>query len=155
MVAQSKTFEVTPEWIEEYKNAKTSTEKRIQLETRLKVRGWSTFGIALQCLHFCLFVCQGIVTVVNDVESAQRVLEIIENNKDRYFAVDVEAVEVDLKKVGPVGNGRIICWSFFCGDDVDFGNGPRVWVDNTNEASNLLQAFAPFLSNPGMACVRG
>jgi len=42
----------------------------------------------------------------------------------RYHAWDTETVDIDAKVETPVGNGRVICASAFCGIDVDFGNGP-------------------------------
>ena len=30
---------------------------------------------------------------------------------------------------------QVICWSIYCGDDVDFGNGPRIFIDNMDEDS--------------------
>ncbi len=39
-------------------------------------------------------------------------------------AWDTETVDIDLKNEGPLGNGKIICASAFCGPDIDFGNGP-------------------------------
>ena len=38
--------------------------------------------------------------------------------------------------------GQVICWSIYCGDDVDFGNGPRIFIDNMDEdpTSNYLSS---------------
>jgi len=33
-------------------------------------------------------------------------------------------MDISVKTESPVGNGKIICCSAFCGIDVDFGNGP-------------------------------
>jgi DNA polymerase-1 len=89
------------------------------------------------------------VTVVNDKESADRVLEIILANKDRFFACDTEAVDIELKEEGPVGHGKVICFSVYCGEDVNFGNGPRLWVDNLGQAEGTMHYFKEkFFENP-------
>ncbi len=90
------------------------------------------------------------VTVVNDKESAERVLKIILAHKDRYFACDTEAVDIELKEEGPVGHGKVICFSVYCGEDVNFGNGPRLWVDNLGHAEGVIEYFKKdFFENPG------
>jgi len=90
------------------------------------------------------------VTVVNDKQSAERVIKVILANKDKYFACDTEAVDIELKEEGPVGHGRVICFSVYCGEDVDFGNGPRLWVDNLGHAEGTIQYFKEeFFENPG------
>jgi hypothetical protein len=50
-------------------------------------------------------------------------------------AWDTEVVDINLDVQSPVGHGRIICASFYSGPDVDYGNGPRVWVDNLADVS--------------------
>jgi hypothetical protein len=90
------------------------------------------------------------VTVVNDKESADRVLDIILAHKDRFFACDTEAVDIELKEEGPVGHGKVICFSVYCGEDVDFGNGPRLWVDNLGLSEGTMHFFKEkFFENPG------
>ena len=42
----------------------------------------------------------------------------------RIHAWDTETIDLDIKTESPVGKGKIICASAFCGIDVDFGNGP-------------------------------
>lgn len=76
-------------------------------------------------------------TVVQDVASARRVCEQMQalpDAADRFFACDTEVVDIDVKRHSPVGHGRVICASIFCGPDVDFGSGSRVWIDNHGEA---------------------
>lgn len=85
------------------------------------------------------------VTVVRTPEDAQRVLAILNTltaDRGYYHAIDTETTGVNVKKVGPVGNGQVICMSIFCGEDVDFGNGPCVWVDNWSQPPEGLSGEA-------------
>ena len=51
--------------------------------------------------------------------------------------------DIDLKQVGPVGNGYVTCVSIFSGPEVDYGDGPgkALWVDNLDEAAGVLLEF--------------
>lgn len=53
---------------------------------------------------------------------------------DRVHAWDTETIEIDAKEQSPVGNGKIICASVFIGPDIDFGSGPRLFIDNYADA---------------------
>lgn len=48
----------------------------------------------------------------------------------------------------PVGRGVITCISIYCGPTVDFGNGPRLWVDNLGGAQGTLDLFKDYLQDP-------
>ncbi|KAI9906221.1 hypothetical protein PsorP6_004573 [Peronosclerospora sorghi] len=86
------------------------------------------------------------VNLVQDEESARRVLEKIEQLGPNHFhACDTEVSQIDVKAVGPVGNGIVTCLSLYSGPDVDYGNGPYVWVDNLDSAEGTLQYFKEFL----------
>ena len=41
---------------------------------------------------------------------------------------DTETVDLEVKTESPVGRGKIICASVFCGPDINFGNGPSKYV---------------------------
>ena len=58
-------------------------------------------------------------------------------------ACDTEVADIDLKEVGPVGNGRVTCVSIYSGPDIDFGTGKgkTLWIDNLDEAEGVLQEF--------------
>lgn len=86
------------------------------------------------------------VTAVRDIESAKAILPKLLKLTDRIHACDTETVEVNLKK-SPIGQGKIICFSIYCGSDLDFGNGPRVWVDTMGECEGLLEIFEPYFTN--------
>jgi len=66
-----------------------------------------------------------------------------------YFACDTEVIGVDVKNESPVGKGQVICFSVYCGEDVDFGNGPRLWVDTLDQCAHTLHYFKAFFENPG------
>jgi hypothetical protein len=128
-VQNQKIVEVDPEFIQRFEALRTDPKARRDLiEGRLK----------------------GIVTVVNDTESARRVIAKLMTLKDCYHAIDTEAVELELKRQSPVGNGRVICASIYCGPHVDFGNGPRVWIDNQDDANGTLNLFREYLADPSL-----
>lgn len=52
-----------------------------------------------------------------------------------------------MKEVSPVGNGKIICFTGFCGPDVDFGNGPRLFVDNFGERTDTVLLFKEYFES--------
>ena len=82
------------------------------------------------------------VTVVQDKETAEKVLAKLMTLTKHYHACDTETIgtylisrnyvisdeliDIDLGVESPVGHGKIICASIYCGPDIDFGNGPRV-----------------------------
>ncbi len=43
---------------------------------------------------------------------------------------DTETIDIEVKEESPVKNGKILCASCFIGPEIDFGNGPRLFVDN-------------------------
>ncbi len=71
------------------------------------------------------------------------------NTQHNRFAVDTEVADIDVKKVGPIGNGRVICLSVYAGPSVDLGGGPGkvLWIDNMDEAEDVLLHFKPFLES--------
>lgn len=75
----------------------------------------------------------------------------------RYHACDTEVVELDLSEESPVTKGRVICATIYVGPDVDFGNGPRIFIDNLDRFEGTLNYFKVilFLTSPESlnACV--
>eukprot|EP01125_Pyxidicula_operculata_P012309 TRINITY_DN4036_c0_g3_i1.p1 TRINITY_DN4036_c0_g3~~TRINITY_DN4036_c0_g3_i1.p1 ORF type:complete len:1154 (-),score=245.82 TRINITY_DN4036_c0_g3_i1:8-3469(-) len=88
------------------------------------------------------------VTVVNDEESAQRVVEILKQYPNRYHAWDTETIDIDLNTQSPVGHGTIICASIYIGPDVNFGNGSRVWINNFQVSEGTINFFKEYLEDP-------
>lgn len=93
------------------------------------------------------------VTIVKSEKHAKKVISILKSLKDRYFQVirihawDTETCDIEVKEQSPVGNGKIICFSGFCGPDIDFGNGPRLFVDNFGERADLILLFKDYFES--------
>lgn len=91
------------------------------------------------------------VTMVQDRQTAERVVQQLKAlGPDHIHACDTEVADIDLKKQGPVGNGSVTCLSIFSGPDIDFGNGPRIWVDNLDRAEGTLDCMREFLEDPAI-----
>lgn len=90
------------------------------------------------------------VTIVRSVQDAEKIVSIVKNlPSDTIHAWDTEAVDIDLDNQGPVGNGRIICASFYSGPHVDYGSGSRVWIDTLGpEGDAPLLALREILEDP-------
>ena len=95
-------------------------------------------------------------TVVNNPATIAKALEILADinknttpNTTRYHACDTEVCDIDLKRVGPVGNGKVTCASIYSGPDVDFGAGKGgvLWIDNLDEADGTLDQFKEFFAD--------
>ncbi|XP_049849216.1 uncharacterized protein LOC126318245 [Schistocerca gregaria] len=125
-IKNRKAIEIDPEFVNLFRLCRTSADRRRVLEKKI----------------------QG-VTVVNDAESSRAVLSKLYELKDRYHACDTETIDLDLKKQSPVGHGRVICVSIYCGPDVDFGNGPRIWLDNLYD-STTLESFKEYFESPSI-----
>lgn len=97
------------------------------------------------------------VTMVTSPREAQTVLEVLKSlPKDRVTAVDTE---VRHWKPGDMitQTGYVVCMSLYAGPDVNFGNGPRVWIENipleeTRILSELQSQSLP--SPPEMSAIR-
>jgi DNA polymerase I-like protein with 3'-5' exonuclease and polymerase domains len=86
------------------------------------------------------------VTIVRTKEQAQIVLQKLRDAPEGTFhACDTEVMDIDLKKVGPVGNGYTTCVSVYSGPDFDYGlgDGPgtALWIDNLDDSVGVLQEF--------------
>jgi len=103
------------------------------------------------------------VFVVEDRAQAGRVaalLQHLQGEGGRVFACDTEVAEINVLSESPVGHGRLVCFSIFCGDDVHFGlgtpNGVRqnkLWVDvleQGDERAAIMESFRPFFEDPGV-----
>lgn len=120
---KNRTMEVDVEFVNLFQHCSTPVERRRVIESKLKG-----------------------VTVANDAESAKRVLDKLMTLTDRFHGCDCETIDINVKKQGPVGNGQVICASIYVGPDIDFGNGPRVWIDNLDDDSTL-QIFKPYFES--------
>eukprot|EP00347_Sterkiella_histriomuscorum_P005807 403355195 len=87
-------------------------------------------------------------TIIRSREEARRVVQILKAYPDRIHAWDTETIHIDAKEESPVGHGQIICATVFIGPDVDFGNGPRLFIDNYADALNTIMEFKEYLEDP-------
>jgi hypothetical protein len=92
------------------------------------------------------------VTIVRTVQDARTVMERLMNADESLFhACDTEVMDLDLKTVGPVGNGYVTCVSIYAGKDFDYGlgDGPGtvLWIDNLDDACGVLQEFKPWFED--------
>lgn len=67
----------------------------------------------------------------------------------RPIAWDIKSADIQVQHESPVQAGRILCASCYCGDDVDFGDGPHLFIDNSGLAHGLLEhAFKGYFQDP-------
>lgn len=78
------------------------------------------------------------VTIVRTAAEAAVALQAL-YGASGVHCCDTEVADIDLKKVGPVGHGRVTCLSIFSGPTVDYGDGPgkALWIDNLDEVGPL------------------
>ena len=88
------------------------------------------------------------VTIVRDRQHAKKCVELLKSAGNRFHAWDTETLGIDPKENSPVTHGKIICFSCFAGPDIDFGNGPRLFIDNYAECNDLVIEFKEYLENP-------
>ena len=65
-------------------------------------------------------------------------------------ACDTEVMKIDLKKVGPVGNGLVTCLTVYSGPDFSYGlgePGSTLFIDNLDASCNLLNMFKDFMED--------
>jgi DNA polymerase-1 len=60
---------------------------------------------------------------------------------------DTETINIDAKNETPVGTGTIICASVFIGPDIDFGSGPRCFIDNYADAEGVIDEFKAYFES--------
>lgn len=92
------------------------------------------------------------VTIVRTRDEAEKVLKTLQAAEPGVFhACDTEVMAIDVKSVGPVGNGFVTCVSMYSGPDFDYGlgDGPGtcLWIDNLDDSYELLQIFKPWFED--------
>jgi len=89
------------------------------------------------------------ITLVTDKASAMRVIKKLKSLHDRPHAWDTEVSGVALGRSAyaqsPVTHGTVVCATCYCGADVDFGSGPRIFVDNS--AAGVLECFKEYFES--------
>jgi hypothetical protein len=126
-------------WAKHFGRRSNEYEERLQSLIRLQPGDVGYFDVAD-------LPVPPIATVVRTKEQAKIVMEKLMNAPpELYHACDTEVMDIDLKAVGPVGNGYVTCASIYSGPDFDYGlgNGPGtvLWIDNLDDACGILQEF--------------
>ena len=90
--------------------------------------------------------------MVTTIEEAEIVVDhLMRNGENVFHACDTEVMAIDLKKLGPVGNGYVTCLSMYSGPDFDYGlgggKGLALFVDNLDESEGVLQVFKGFFED--------
>ncbi|KAK9818799.1 hypothetical protein WJX74_001704 [Apatococcus lobatus] len=101
------------------------------------------------------------VHMVTSRDEAARVAQLIRDQyRDRWFAVDTEVADIDVKKESPCGHGRVTSLSVYCGDDANFAlpgepSKRQLWVDtlgvnDEGEGLAVMEEFRVFLEDPSI-----
>jgi DNA polymerase I len=76
---------------------------------------------------------------------------ILRSVPERIHAWDTETIDLEVRTESPVGKGRILCAQCFAGPDLDFGNGPRLFIDNYADAEGIIESvFKEYLEDDSM-----
>lgn len=87
-------------------------------------------------------------TIIRNKEDIYKLLDILDKNKNKIHSWDTETIDVDAKLETPVNKGKIISAQLFIGPEIDFGSGPRVFIDNFGDCyDNILYLKEYFEDN--------
>ena len=88
------------------------------------------------------------VTVVNTLAAAKKAAaQLMSAPSGVFHAADTEVADIDVTVESPVGHGRVVVLSVYSGPDMDFGSGPKLWID-TAAHPEILPQFKPWLESP-------
>lgn len=90
------------------------------------------------------------VTIVRDTYGAVNAIKTLcelEEQK-RVVAWDTETTGIDPRRQTPYGNGRAICATAYAGRDVDFGDGPYLFIDIMDGEEGLIEHFKAYFEKP-------
>lgn len=93
------------------------------------------------------------ITIVRTKEEARIVMKKLMSPESEmaWHACDTEVMDIDLKNVGPVGNGYVTCLSMYSGPNFDYGlgepPGTALWIDNLDDSFGVLQEFKDFFED--------
>jgi DNA polymerase-1 len=90
------------------------------------------------------------ISIIKSKSQAEQALEMLYKHKDRVHAWDTETTGVNIKEESPVGKGRVICASAFIGPEVNFGSGPKLFLDNYGAAEGTLDLFKEYFEDPSI-----
>lgn len=89
-------------------------------------------------------------TIVRDRRTAARAVEkLLSLPQETLVAWDTETTDVNPTKESPVGKGTVICATAYAGHTVNFGQGPRLYVDCLDGEAGLgmLDVFKGYFEN--------
>ncbi|XP_057856787.2 DNA polymerase I B, chloroplastic/mitochondrial isoform X2 [Cryptomeria japonica] len=92
------------------------------------------------------------IFIVDNVKDAKMVVgKLMGEYRNLVHACDTEVADIDVKTESPVGHGKIICFSVYCGLEASFGDGKScVWVDVLDGGEDVLSVFAPYFEDPSI-----
>lgn len=95
-------------------------------------------------------LCEGVTMVTTQAEAQRVVKQLRGLDKGIVHSIDTEDRVRDIN--GPnYGDGDLMCFSIYCGDTIDFGGGPKLWVSNMDEEGKLtgiVEEFREYLEDP-------
>ena len=132
-------------WAQDFGGRSPECDERLQSLIRLKPGDEGYFDVSDLKIPM--------VTMVRTKEEAKIVMEKLMNADPAIIhACDTEVMDINLKEVGPVGNGYVTCASIYSGPDFDYGlgDGPgsTLWIDNLDDACGILQEFKDWFEDP-------
>lgn len=90
------------------------------------------------------------VTQITTTSEAISAVNTLYKYKDRVHAWDTETIDVNIKEESPVGKGKVICASAFIGPEVNFGSGPKLFLDNYGKSQGVLNVFKDYFEDPSI-----
>ena len=89
------------------------------------------------------------LAVFDDEESAKRALDVLYSKdvRSRFHACDTEVTDITLKR-SPYGQGHVTCATVFAGPDIDFGTGPKLFIENLDRSEGILNEFKDYFEDP-------
>lgn len=87
------------------------------------------------------------ITIIKTPEAAKHAVSVLYKYRGKPHAWDTETIDLDVKHESPVNAGRMICASAFLGPEVNFGNGPRLFIDNFAQNSDLIMYFKEYFED--------
>jgi hypothetical protein len=126
------------DWCKDFGRRSPEYEKHVKLISKLRPGDEGYFDVSnIQVPN---------ITLVRTEQHARIVMDkLMSADTSIFHACDTEVMDIDLSKVGPVGNGYVTCVSIYSGPDFDYGLdqglGTILWIDNLDDAHGVLQSF--------------
>mmetsp|Transcript_2053 Transcript_2053/g.3152 ORF Transcript_2053/g.3152 Transcript_2053/m.3152 type:complete len:1034 (+) Transcript_2053:232-3333(+) len=89
------------------------------------------------------------IVVIEDVEKAKEVVErLLAYDREQLHGVDTEVADINLSKVGPVGNGRVTCITIYSGPEMKYdgiNKGKTLFIDTT--VDGVMEIFSDWFQD--------